>query len=169
MSPQVSLPHLGFSLAAGGLTTLSPCAFAMFHLVVGGALQGNRLGPVAMLEPLVGSALTLVASEGGLARGGLILGVFGLRAAIPLAAVACASRSGFNSVRGWVMARIERVRHSFAVLLGRPVAAILMGWGKRMEALFIRVDARCLGQPRGGHLLPDLCAGVRPRGGALLA
>lgn len=231
MSALVSLPQLGFSLAAGGLTTLSPCVFPMLPLVVGGALQGNRLGPVAMglgmvfsfagigmvlgalgpalgidgdsvriagaamliafavvmlvpalgerftrwmlplansahaassgiqggsltgafllggvlglvwspcSGPLLGSALTLVASEGGLARGGLILGVFGLGAAIPLVAVAYASRSGFNSVRDWVMARIERVRHAFAVLLGLLGVAILMGWDKRLEALFVQ-------------------------------
>lgn len=231
MSALVSLPQLGFSLAAGGLTTLSPCVFPMLPLVVGGALQGNRLGPVAMglgmvfsfagigmvlgalgpalgidgdsvriagaamliafsvvmlvpalgerftrwmlpltnsahaassliqggsltgafllggvlglvwspcSGPLLGSALTLVASEGGLARGGLILGVFGLGAAIPLVAVAYASRSGFNRVRDWVMARIERVRHAFAVLLGLLGVAILMGWDKRLEALFVQ-------------------------------
>ncbi len=231
MSDLVSLPQLGFSLAAGGLTTLSPCVFPMLPLVVGGALQGNRLGPVAMglgmvasfagigvvlgalgpalgvdgdtvrfagaamliafavvmlvpalgerftrwmlplansahaassgiqggsltgsfllggvlglvwspcSGPLLGSALTLVASEGGLARGGLILGVFGLGAAIPLVAVAYASRSGFNRVRDWLMARIERVRHAFAVLLGLLGVAILMGWDKRLEALFVQ-------------------------------
>lgn len=231
MSALVSLPQLGFSLAAGGLTTLSPCVFPMLPLVVGGALQGNRLGPIAMgfgmvssfagigmvlgalgpalgidgdsvriagaamliafsvvmlvpalgerftrwmlplansahaassgiqggsltgafllggvlglvwspcSGPLLGSALTLVASEGGLARGGLILGVFGLGAAIPLVAVAYASRSGFNRVRDWVMARIERVRHAFAVLLGMLGVAILMGWDKRLEAWMVR-------------------------------
>ncbi|PKO68755.1 MAG: cytochrome C biogenesis protein [Betaproteobacteria bacterium HGW-Betaproteobacteria-16] len=231
MSALVSLPQLGFSLAAGGLTTLSPCVFPMLPLVVGGALQGNRLGPVAMglgmifsfagigmllgalgpvlgidgdsvrfagaamliafavvmlvpalserfarwmlplansahaassgiqggsltgafllggvlglvwspcSGPLLGSALTLVASEGGLARGGLILGVFGLGAAIPLVAVAYASRSGFNRSRDWVMARIERVRHAFAVLLGLLGVAILMGWDKRLEAWMVQ-------------------------------
>lgn len=231
MSALVSLPQLGFSLAAGGLTTLSPCVFPMLPLVVGGALQGNRLGPLAMglgmvssfagigmvlgalgpalgidgdsvrnagaamliafsvvmlvpalgerftrwmlplassahaassgiqggsltgafllggvlglvwspcSGPLLGSALTLVASEGGLARGGLILGVFGLGAAIPLVAVAYASRSGFNRVRDWVMARIERARHAFAVLLGLLGVAILMGWDKHLEAWMVR-------------------------------
>lgn len=231
MSSLASLPQLGFSLAAGGLTTLSPCVFPMLPLVVGGSLQGNRLGPVAMglgmvasfagigmllgalgpalgidgdvvrmlgaamliafalvmlipawgerftrwmlplassahaassglqggslggafllggvlglvwspcSGPLLGSALTLVASEGGLARGGLILGVFGLGAALPLVAVAYASRNGFHRVRDWVMARIERVRHAFAVLLGLLGVAILMGWDKRIEALVVQ-------------------------------
>ena len=67
MSDLVSLPKLGFSLAAGGLTTLSPCVFPMLPLVVGGALQGNRLGPVAM-------GLGMVASFAGI---GVVLGALG--------------------------------------------------------------------------------------------
>lgn len=227
MSTALSLPQLGLSLAAGGLTTLSPCVFPLLPLVLGGALQGNRFAPVAMgagmiasfaaigmvlgaldpalgidadtvrtagaamliafalvmlvpalgerftrwmlpiastanaasakldggsvvgalllggvlglvwspcSGPLLGSALTLVASEGGVARGGLVLGIFGLGAAIPLVAVAYASRKGFVAVRDWVMARIERVRHVFAVLLGAMGVAILTGGDKWLEA-----------------------------------
>lgn len=227
MSFALSLPQLGLSLAAGGLTTLSPCVFPLLPLVLGGALQGNRFAPVAMgagmiasfaaigmvlgalgpalgidadtvrtagaamliafalvmlvpalgerftrwmlpiastanaasakldggsvvgalllggvlglvwspcSGPLLGSALTLVASEGGVARGGLVLGIFGLGAAIPLVAVAYASRRGFVAVRDWVMARIERVRHVFAALLGAMGVAILTGGDKWLEA-----------------------------------
>jgi cytochrome c biogenesis protein CcdA len=222
-----SLPQLGLSLAAGSLTTLSPCVFPLLPLVLGGALQGSRFAPLAMgagmitsfagigmvlgalgpalgidadtvrtagaamliafalvmlvpalgerftqwmlpiastanaasskldggsvlgalmlggvlglvwspcSGPLLGSALTLVASEGGVARGGLVLGIFGLGAAIPLVAVAYASRRGFVAVRDWVMARIERVRHVFAVLLGAMGVAILTGGDKWLEA-----------------------------------
>ena len=227
MTVALSLPQLGLSLAAGGLTTLSPCVFPLLPLVLGGALQGNRFAPVAMgagmivsfaaigmvlgalgpalgidadtvrtagaamliafalvmlvpalgerftrwmlpiastanaasskldggsvvgalllggvlglvwspcSGPLLGSALTLVASEGGVARGGLVLGIFGLGAAIPLVAVAYASRRGFFAVRDWVMSRIERVRHVFAVLLGAMGVAILTGGDKWLEA-----------------------------------
>lgn len=227
MSLSLSLPQLGLSLAAGSLTTLSPCVFPLLPLVLGGALQRSRMAPVAMgvgmtlsfagigmvlgslgpalgvdsdtvrtagaalliafalvmlipalgerftrwmlpiassanaasarldsgsllgafllggvlglvwspcSGPLLGSALSLVASEGGVARGGVVLGIFGLGAAIPLVAVAYASRSGFNRVRDWVMARIERVRHGFAVLLGAMGVAILTGADKWVEA-----------------------------------
>ncbi len=41
----LSLPQLGLSLPAGGLTTLSPC---VFPLVLGGSVQGSRLAPLAM-------------------------------------------------------------------------------------------------------------------------
>lgn len=44
----IPLAHLGLSLVAGSLTTLSPCVFPILPLVVGGAIQGNRLAPVAM-------------------------------------------------------------------------------------------------------------------------
>lgn len=227
MSIALSLPQLSLSLAAGSLTTLSPCVFPLLPLVLGGALQGSRFAPLAMgagmivsfaaigmvlgalgpalgidadtvrtagaalliafalvmlvpalgerftrwmlpiastanaasarLEggsvvgalllggvlglvwspcsgPLLGSALTLVASEGGVARGGFVLGLFGLGAAIPLVAVAYASRRGFVKVRDWLMARIERVRHVFAALLGMMGVAILTGGDKWLEA-----------------------------------
>lgn len=227
MALSLSLPQLGLSLAAGSLTTLSPCVFPLLPLVLGGALQGSRLAPVAMgfgmtvsfagigmvlgsigpalgvdsdtvrtagaalllafalvmlvpalgehftrwmlpiassanaasarldggsllgalllggvlglvwtpcSGPLLGSALTLVASEGGVARGGIVLGIFGLGAAIPLVAVAYASRSGFNRVRDWVLTRVEHLRRGFAVLLGAMGVAILTGADKWVEA-----------------------------------
>ena len=227
MSLALSLPQLGLSVAAGGLTTLSPCVFPLLPLVLGGAVQGHRLAPVAvglgmMLSfagigvvlgalgpalgidadtirlagaamliafafvmlvpalgdrfsrwmlpiasaanavstrldggsllsaaalgavlglvwspcsgPLLGSALTLVASEGGALRGGVVLALFGLGAAIPLVAVAYASRSGFMRARDWILARIERVRRGFAVLLGGMGVAILTGADKWVEA-----------------------------------
>ena len=75
-----------------------------------------------------------MASQGGVARGGLVLGIFGLGAAVPLVAVAYASRSGFVRVRDWVLARIERVRHVFALLLGALGIAILTGGDRWLEA-----------------------------------
>lgn len=227
MSLTLSLPQLGLSLAAGSLTSLSPCVLPLLPLVLGGAMQGNRLAPVAMgvgmtlsfaiigmvlgslgpalgidsdtirtagaalliafalvmlvpalgerftrwmvpiassanaasarldsgtlvgalmlggvlglvwspcSGPLLGSALSLVASEGGVARGGIVLGIFGLGAAVPLVAVAYASRSGFARIRDRVLARVEQVRHGFAVLLGAMGIAILTGADKWLEA-----------------------------------
>lgn len=227
MSVALSLPQLGLSLFAGSLTTLSPCVFPLLPLVLGGALQGSRLAPLAMglgmtasfagigmllgalgpalgidgdtvrsggaalliafalvmlvpalgqrftqwmlpiastanaasarldggslsgalllggvlglvwspcSGPLLGSALTLVASEGGVARGGVVLGIFGLGAAVPLVAVAYASRSGFLRARDWVLARMERVRLGFALLLGAMGIAVLSGGDKWLES-----------------------------------
>ena len=227
----VTLPEVGLSLAAGSLTTLSPCVFPLLPLVLGGALQNHRLAPGALglgmalsfgvigvllgtvgqavgldgdvvrmaggwlligfalvmlvpawnerftqwmtplasgaqaassrlsggslgsalllgavlglvwspcSGPLLASALTLVASEGGAVRGGVILGLFGLGAAVPLVAVAYASRAGFTRARGWVLARINRIKNVFAVLLGAMGVAILTGADKWLEA---RVNA----------------------------
>ena len=227
MTLSLSLPQLGLSIAAGGLTTLSPCVFPLLPLVLGGAVQGNRFAPVAMglgmmasfaaigmllgvlgpalgidadtvraagaamliafalvmlvpalgerfsrsmlpiasaanaastrldggslagalgigavlglvwspcSGPLLGSALTLVAAEGGAVRGGIVLALFGLGAALPLVGVAYASRSGFTRVRDWVLMRIESVRYGFALLLGAMGIAILTGADKWVEA-----------------------------------
>ncbi len=226
----IGIGQLGFSLAAGSLTTLSPCVFPILPLVIGGAVQTNRLAPVAMgvgmatsfaligmvlgllgpalgidgdsvrlagavlliglgvvmlvprlnerftklvtplansannasarlkpdslwgalllggllglvwspcSGPLLASALTLVASEGGAAQGGLILGLFGVGAAIPLVVVAYASRSGFNRMQGWVMARIEIVKKAFGVLLLLLGVAILTGGDKWLESQMV--------------------------------
>ena len=219
--------QLGFSLAAGSLTTLSPCVFPILPLVIGGAAQGNPLAPLAMgagmalsfaaigmllgllgpalgldgdsvrtagaalliafglvmlipaldrrlsalmtplassahsasaklkpdslwgalllggllglvwspcSGPLLGSALTLVASEGGALQGGLILGVFGVGAAIPLVVVAYASQRGFGSMRGRVMDHIGAIKKGFGVLLIFLGLAILSGGDKWLEA-----------------------------------
>jgi cytochrome c biogenesis protein CcdA len=231
VSVALSLPQLGLSLAAGGLTTISPCVFPLLPLVLGGAMQRNRLAPLAMglgmmasfagigmllgalgpalgidadtlrvagaamlvafavvmlvpalgerftqwmlplassanaastrldagsvsgalmlggvlglvwspcSGPLLGSALTLVASEGGVARGGVVLGIFGLGAAIPLVAAAYASRSGFARARDWVLAHMHGVRLAFALLLGAMGLAILTGGDKWLEAQVVR-------------------------------
>ena len=227
MIENLSLTTVAFSLAAGGLTTLSPCVFPMLPLVVGGAVQANRLAPIAMgagmvvsfsliglllgllgpqlgidsvsvrqfggvmlvafsavmlipwLEarfstwmspiaasansastglnenslvgalllgallglvwspcsgPLLGTALTLVASEGGATRGAAILGLFGVGAAVPLVAVAYASRSGFTRFRGALLGRIGIIKKVFGVLIGLTGLAILTGADKSLEA-----------------------------------
>jgi len=228
----IPLTHLGLSLIAGSLTTLSPCVFPILPLVIGGAVQANRLAPLAMgvgmatsfaligivlgalgpalgidsdsvrlfgawmlivfdlvmlvpvlnrrftewmlpiassanaassrldggslggalllggvlglvwspcSGPLLASALTLVASEGGAMRGGIILGLFGLGAAIPLVAVAYASRRGFNAARGWVLARIDGIKKAFGIIILLTGLAILSGADKWLEAQVVSV------------------------------
>jgi cytochrome c biogenesis protein CcdA len=226
----IPLAHLGLSLVAGSLTTLSPCVFPILPLVLGGAVQANRLAPLAMgvgmaisfaligivlgalgpalgidsdsvrlfgawmlitfglvmlvpvlnrrftewmlpiassanaasakldggslggalllggvlglvwspcSGPLLASALTLVASEGGAVRGGVILGLFGIGAAIPLVAVAYASRKGFNAARGWVLQRIDGFKKAFGVIILLTGIAILSGGDKWLETQMV--------------------------------
>lgn len=228
----VSLPELGLAWLAGSLTTLNPCVFPLLPLVLGGAVQENRLAPVAMgagmvtafallgllvgvagdvlglspdhlrvtgawlligfglvmlvpwlnerftnlvtpvatransasarfdagslggafaiggllgmvwspcSGPMLASALTLVATEGGALRGTVVLGMFGLGAATVLVAAAYASRSGFGRVRGWVLAHMDRVKRGFGILVLLLGVGILLGVDKWLEAQLVRV------------------------------
>jgi cytochrome c biogenesis protein CcdA len=232
MNETLSLSHLGLSLLAGSLTTLSPCVFPVLPLVVGGAVQANRLAPMAMgvgmagsfaliglllgalgpalgidgesvrtfggvmlvafaavmlipalsrrftelmlpiassanaassrldggslggafllggllgliwspcSGPLLASALTLVASDGGAGKGALILGLFGTGAALPLVIVAYVSRSGFAKAKGWVMTRVDMVKKGLGVLIGLTGLAILTGGDKWLETQVVNV------------------------------
>ena len=228
----VSAPEIGLAWLAGSLTTLNPCVFPLLPLVLGGAVQSNRLAPVAMgagmvstfallgllvgvagdalgldpdhirtagalllvvfgtvmlvpwlnerfthlmtpmassansastrfdagslggafaiggllgmvwspcSGPMLASALTIVAAEGGALRGTLVLGVFGLGAASVLVAAAYASRAGFVRARGWVMAHMAGIKRAFGVLVLGLGMAILLGGDKWLEAQLLRV------------------------------
>lgn len=226
----LSFSELGLSVAAGSLTTLSPCVFPLLPLVLGGAVQRHRAAPIAMgvgmalsfaalgvvlgslgdvlglnpenvrtgaavmlilfgltmlvpaldrrlnewiaplasganqasasldqgslkgalllggllgliwspcSGPLLGSALTLVASEGGAARGALVLGLFGVGAAIPLVAAAYLSRAGFARIRQWVVAHGSQSKKVFGAILLLVGVAILTGADRWIE---IQID-----------------------------
>ena len=105
----------GVLLLLFGLVMLVPALDARFSqfmtpLATSAQSAGSRLNSASLLGalglggllglvwspcsgPLLGSALALVASEGGAGRGALILGLFGIGAAVPLVAaslcVAC--------------------------------------------------------------------------------
>ena len=67
MAIALSAPQLGLSVAAGGHTTLSPCVFPLLPLVLGGALQGHRLAPLAMGVGMTASSAVI----------GMLLGALG--------------------------------------------------------------------------------------------
>ena len=81
--------------------------------------------------------MAVVASGGGRLRGGLVLAVFGMGAAAPLVAVAYASRSRFERASNSVLARLERVRLGFALVLGGMGVAILTRADKNLEAIVL--------------------------------
>jgi cytochrome c biogenesis protein CcdA len=116
LSGRIDAASLGGSFLLGGLLGLvwSPCS-----------------------GPLLIAALTLVASEGGALRGTLILGGFGLGAALPLVVAAYASRAGFMRMRGWVLGHVRALKTGFGILLAFLGVAILLGWDKRLEALVV--------------------------------
>lgn len=226
----IGVAELGIALAAGGLSTLSPCVFPVLPLVVGGAIQNNRLGPLIMGSgmvfsftligvaigvlgdslglngdnvrlvgalliilfglamlipkfsgifasllnpianaveqsshrlntktlistfffgsvlgmvwspcsgPLLASAVTLVASEGGAVRGGVILGMFGLGAAAPLMLIAYSSQRIVDKSRKFVMSHIYFIQKFFGCILLIAGFAILLGWDKKLEAMVL--------------------------------
>jgi cytochrome c-type biogenesis protein len=102
-----------------------------------GSLLGMVWSPCS--GPMLGSALTMVATEGGAMRGTLILGMFGLGAATILVAVAYASRTGFGRVRGWVIAHMESVKKGFGFFVLLVGIAILSGGDKWLEAKLVNV------------------------------
>jgi cytochrome c-type biogenesis protein len=109
--------------------------------LLGAFATGGLLGMVwsPCSGPMLASALTMVATQGGAMRGTLILGVFGLGAAAVLVAVAYASRAGFGKVRGWVLTHMDRVKKIFGVFVLLVGIAILSGGDKWLEAQFVRI------------------------------
>ncbi|MBX9872689.1 MAG: sulfite exporter TauE/SafE family protein [Burkholderiaceae bacterium] len=109
--------------------------------LLGALALGGLLGLVwsPCSGPLLASALTLVASEGGAGRGAFILGLFGLGAAVPLMAAAYASRSGFVRARGWVLTHAETLKKVFGGLIVAAGVAILTGADKWLEAQVLNV------------------------------
>lgn len=123
----LAISHLGLSLLAGSLTTLSPCVFPILPMVLGGAAQGNRLAPLAMG---VGMALSFAGIGVLIGALGPVLGLFGLGAALPLVVVAYASRRGFQAVRDKVLAQGDKVKKVFGGLIFLAGLAIASGGDK---------------------------------------
>jgi cytochrome c biogenesis protein CcdA len=82
---------------------------------------------------LLGTALTLVATEGGAARGALILGLFGAGAAIPLVGVAYLSRAGFSRIQSWVVVHADQTKKILGCVLLLIGIAILSGGDRWVE------------------------------------
>jgi cytochrome c biogenesis protein CcdA len=164
---------LGLSLAAGALTTLSPCVFPLLPLVVGGGLQRHRAAPLAMGAGLVASfaaAGLLVGTlgdafglDGDLLRqaGAVLLVVFGGAMAVPALEAALARlATPLASSAGRVAAawRSDTLPGAFAIgaLLGlvwSPCAGPLLG-----ATLGLLADAG--GAARGGLLLATFGLGA---------
>jgi len=109
--------------------------------LVGSFATGSLLGMVwsPCSGPMLASALTMVATEGGAARGTVILGTFGLGAASILVAVAYASRTGFGKARGWVLSHMDNVKKGFGLFVLLVGIAILTGGDKWLEAQVVKL------------------------------
>jgi len=102
----------------------------------GAFLMGGLLGLIwsPCSGPLLGSALTLVASEGGALRGAIVLGLFGFGAALPLVAAAYLSQAALGRTRNWVLRYAEQSKKVFGVMLLLVGLAILSGTDRWLEA-----------------------------------
>ena len=123
------------------MTPLASSANAASTRLDGGALVsalalGGLLGLVwsPCAGPLLGSTLALVATAGGAPRGALLLGLFGLGAALPLVGAAYASRAGFGRVRAWVLAHAAAAKRVMGGLLLGVGLLILTGGDHAVEA-----------------------------------
>lgn len=109
--------------------------------IVGAFALGAVLGLVwsPCSGPLLASALTLAATDAGAARGALVLGLFGVGAAVPLVGVAYASRRGFGAARAWVLENAAHLKSAFGLLIGALGIAILTGGDKWLEARIVEI------------------------------
>jgi len=123
------------------MTPLASSANAASNRLDGNALLGAlALGGLLGLVwspcagPLLGSTLALVATAGGAPRGALLLGLFGLGAALPLVGAAYASRAGFGRMRVWVLAHASTAKRAMGGLLVLVGLLILSGGDHAIEA-----------------------------------
>lgn len=102
-----------------------------------GALLGLAWSPCS--GPLLGGALTLVADAGSAGRGTLILGFFGIGAAIPLVGVAYLSKAKFLKFRDWMLARAANIKKVVGLLMLALGIAILTGYDKKLEGFLVNL------------------------------
>lgn len=156
----IPLSHLGVSLLAGSLTTLSPCVFPLLPLVVGGAVQNNRLAPVAMGVGMAAS-FTLI---------GIFLGALG-----PALDIDADSVRIFGAwllvVFGLVML-VPRLNQGFTQCLA-PIASSANRASSRLDgaslggALLLGAVLGLVWSPCSGPLLASALTLVASEGGAL--
>jgi cytochrome c-type biogenesis protein len=131
----LALASLVFSYGAGALSTLSPCVLPLLPIVIIGAVEQHRLGPVALAAGLAGSfAATglFIASIGlnlgvdsGMLRSGvavlmIVVGIVLLVPALQMALTSAAAplTSGGNNLLG---------RLSFTGIRGQFLLGLLLG------------------------------------------
>ena len=155
-----SIGQLGLSLAAGSLTTLSPCVFPILPLVLGGAVQQNRLAPLAMgvgmagSFALIGMALGLLGPALGIdgdhvrVAGAILLVAFGVVMLVP------ALNERFTNL---VMPLASSANHASSRLNAGSLSGAL-GLGALLGLVW---------SPCSGPLLASALALVASEGGAL--
>jgi cytochrome c-type biogenesis protein len=129
------LSTYGLGLAAGALSTLSPCVLPLVPVLLASAANAHRWGPVALGTglalsfALIGTFLATVGAALGLdpdtfrSIGAAVLALFGLILLVPkLQAVFGAAMSGLSSSGHQLLARI-----TLDGLAGQLVIGLLLG------------------------------------------
>ena len=156
----VSLTQAGLSLAAGGLTTLSPCVFPILPLVVGSATARHPLAPVAMAGGMILSFAAL----------GVLIGLFG--ASLGFDADVLRPIGGSLLLAFGLVMLIPALDRRFSTLL-TPLAsgaARLSSSGSSADlggALLIGATLGLVWSPCSGPLLASTLALAASEGGAL--
>jgi cytochrome c biogenesis protein CcdA len=147
------------SVAAGALTTLSPCVFPLLPVIVGGAVQRHRAAPVAMG---LGMAITFTLI-------GLLVG--GLGGALSLAPDDVRRVGAWLLLAFGVVMLVPALERRFSNLM-TPLASSANGAGARLEGGAL-ASAFALGgllglvwSPCAGPLLGSTLALVATSGGA---
>jgi cytochrome c-type biogenesis protein len=110
-------PLLGY--AAGALTILSPCVLPLVPIVLGGAAQKHRYGPLALAVGLVisftatGFVIATLGASAGLSSDGIRIAGAALLLALGLVLLVPAFQHGFERLAGplanWANARQQRL------------------------------------------------------------
>jgi cytochrome c-type biogenesis protein len=125
------------SAAASTTSALTSSPWQLWAPFATGAVLGMAWSPCS--GPLLGGALTLVADAGGAWRGTLILGFFGLGAAIPLVAVAYLSKTQFLRLRNWMLVHSSRIKKGVGFLMLFLGILIVTGFDKRLESFLVNL------------------------------
>jgi cytochrome c-type biogenesis protein len=160
------LAQAALSVAAGALTTLSPCVFPLLPLVVGGAVQRHRAAPVAMglgmaitftviglLVGGLGGALALAPDDVRRAGAGLLI-AFGVVMLVPPLE---------RRFSGWMTPLASSANAATARLDGGALAGAFA-----LGGLLGLVWSPCAGPLLGSTLALVATAGGALRGGLLL-
>lgn len=103
-----------------------------------GVLLGAVWSPC--VGPTLGAAITLASQGRDLEQTALLMGLFGVGAAVPLAVLGAVSRASFSRFRGGAAAFGATARIVFGALFVVFGIAVLTGWDKTAEAALLDVS-----------------------------
>jgi len=113
---------------------------------VGNLPSGLALGVVwsPCVGPTLGAAIVLASQGTHLPQVALLMGVFGLGAALPVVALAYLSRAAMMKVRGKLMQAGKTGKMALGLIMVVLAAMILTGVDKPLEAWLVQISPQWL-------------------------